>query len=321
MKLSEWPLEGSSESALDLLASVNLNLLVPLLALLEERSVTAAADRIGLSQPAMSHALKKIRDLMGDELLVRQNGELVLTPRAVELVGPLKLLLQQTANLVNSENFDPATDTRTITLTMTTSTAYVLGDRLIALLAAKAPNMTLRIKTGIMTAPNIFTDDGLDAVLLTETLPSPYPRERLFDDRWVVIYSKQVPSSKSTREMMETEPHIVFEDPTRKTRAYIALDDIGLKYQTVARCNDYLLIPKLVAGTRAIAFHRFQVMAEMAKEHNLSVRDFPLPIQNIGVDLVWNPWRTNEVYKAWIRELLFEAAEPLQMRYKEHSNK
>ena len=82
------------------LASVNLNLLVPLLALVEERSVTRAAARVGLTQPAMSHALVRIRRLLGDEVLVRQGTRMVLTPRAVELADPLRQAIQQATRVV-----------------------------------------------------------------------------------------------------------------------------------------------------------------------------------------------------------------------------
>ncbi|CAM5704549.1 HTH-type transcriptional regulator YidZ [Streptomyces hirsutus] len=104
--------EGTTGSGLDRLASVNLNLLVPLLALLEERSVTKAAQRVGLSQPAMSHALTRMRRLLGDDLVVRQGTGMTLTPRALELIPPLRGALQQVAHLVNFPCFDPATDRR-----------------------------------------------------------------------------------------------------------------------------------------------------------------------------------------------------------------
>lgn len=306
-----------NESVLASLASVNLNLLVPLLALLEERSVTLAADRVGLSQPAMSHALKKIRRLLGDELLVRQSSGMELTPRAVELIAPLKQALYQAASLVGGSGFDPRTDRRTITLAMTTSTGFVLGGRLSTLLAERAPYMSLKLKTGNMTAPTVFTDDGVDAVLITETLASPYPRERLFDDRWVVIGSPEVNMSRPGSEIIESEAHIVFEDPLRRLGAYVALDAAGLHYRVGARVNDYLMVPYLVASSHTIAMHRYQVTQEMAEALKLGIAEFPVPIQTIGVDLVWNPWLTDDGYKAWLKELLIDAAEPLQRRYKD----
>lgn len=307
-----------NESVLTSLASVNLNLLVPLLALLEERSVTLAADRIGLSQPAMSHALKKIRRLLGDELLVRQSSGMELTPRAVELITPLKQALHQAASLVGGSGFDPTTDRRSITLAMTTSTAFVLGGRLSTLLATRAPNMSIKLKTGNMTAPTVFTDDGVDAVLITETLASPYPRERLFDDRWVVIGSPGVDMTRSAVDIVQSESHVVFEDPLRRLGAYVALDAAGLHYRVGARVNDYLMVPYLVSSSRSIAMHRFQVTEEMADGLNLGTAEFPVPIQTIGVDLVWNPWLANDGYKSWLKDLLFDAAAPLQRRY-EHS--
>lgn len=305
----------SPESALTSLGSVNLNLLVPLVALLEERSVTAAAARVGLSQPAMSHALRKIRELLGDELLVRQGTGFELTPRAVELLGPLKQVLFRTASLVGSANFDAASDQRTVTIAMTTSTALVLAPKLLTLLSEQAPGMTLKIKTGNMTAPNVFTDDGVDAILITETLSAPHPRERLFDDRWVVITSPRIEPQADIRRLIESEPHLVFEDPLRRLGAYVVLDDLGVDYRVALRVTDYLLIPYLVAKSEGIALHRWQATEELSGVLDLRRYEFPFPIQSIGVDLVWNPWLADDEFKTWLRGLLFEAARPLQERY------
>ncbi|MFE6287421.1 FAD-dependent oxidoreductase [Streptomyces sp. NPDC057877] len=134
---------GTTNSGLDRLASVNLNLLVPPLALLEERSVTKAAERVGLSQPAMSHALTRMRRLLGDDLVVRQGSGVTLTPRALELVGPLRGALRQTARIVNFPVFDPATDGRIITVAMTTSTAFVVGPWLTPGSSGSAPRTPL----------------------------------------------------------------------------------------------------------------------------------------------------------------------------------
>ncbi|MDH6239917.1 LysR family transcriptional regulator [Aurantimicrobium minutum] len=308
-----------NDSLLSQLASINLNLLVPLMALLEERSVSRAADRVGLSQPAMSHALKKIRSLLGDELLVRQHSGMELTPRAVELIVPLKQALHQAASLVGSSGFDPLTDKRTITMTMTTSTAFILMARLTRILADKAPNMSLRIKTGNMTAPTIFTDDGVDVILISETLPAPYPRERLFDDRWLVIAAPEVAGNRDAITLIENEPHIVFEDPVRRPRPYIALEEAHIPYRVTMRLTDYMLVPHFVAQSVGIAFHRLQATEEFTGQLELATREFPVPIQTIGVDLVWNPWLADDAFKVWLRDILFEAAAPLQERYESYS--
>ncbi|MGW2823636.1 LysR family transcriptional regulator [Streptomyces sp. NPDC001443] len=178
---------------MDWLASVNLNLLVPLLVLLEERSVTRAAERVGLSQPAMSHALTRMRRLLGDDLVVRQGSGVTLTPRALELIAPLRGALQQAAQIVDLPSFDPATDERVITVAMTNSTAFVVDPRLTLLVAERALPATLRVRT--ITVPTVaaFTEGGVDVVLTSEGHASPYPRERLHDDRCVVVAAPDTP--------------------------------------------------------------------------------------------------------------------------------
>src|SRR5215207_7659759 len=101
------------------LRSVDLNLLVALDALLSERHVTKASDKVGLSQPAMSNALNRLRGMFADELLVRTATGMKPTPRALELVDPLRQLLRQVERVLESDTgFDPATTQRTFTIRM-----------------------------------------------------------------------------------------------------------------------------------------------------------------------------------------------------------
>src|SRR5882672_8389748 len=100
------------------LASLDLNLLVALDALLAEASVGRAASRIGLSQPATSHALRRLREMIGDPLLVRVGARMELTPRAQSLRAPLADALEQLRGLFTPEGFDPAVSTRRFALMM-----------------------------------------------------------------------------------------------------------------------------------------------------------------------------------------------------------
>src|SRR5437899_8596319 len=101
------------------LRSIDLNLLVALDALLTERHVTKAADRVGLSQPAMSNALSRLRAMFGDELLVRTATGMKPTPRASELTEPLRQLLRQVERVLESDSgFDPMASERLFTVRM-----------------------------------------------------------------------------------------------------------------------------------------------------------------------------------------------------------
>src|SRR5690606_5432971 len=254
--------EGTAASALDRLASVNLNLLVPLLALLEERSVTRAAARVGLSQPAMSHALARMRRLLDDDLVVRQGPGVTLTPKATQLLAPLRSALQQTAHIVDLPSFDPATDHRVITVAMTNSTAFVMGPHLIRLVAERAPGVTLRLRTITVPTEATFTDQGVDVVLISEAHFAPHPRERLYDDRVVVVAGSDARPEESTLDLLTGRPHIVV-DTERRVFPYSVLEDHGVPYRVGLRVSDFLLVPVLVARAGGVALFRYLVAAAM----------------------------------------------------------
>ena len=298
---------GTTGSGLDRLASVNLNLLVPLLALLEERSVTRAAERVGLSQPAMSHALTRMRRLLGDDLVVRQGAGVTLTPRALELIAPLRSTLQQAARIVDFPRFDPATDRRAITIALTTSTAFVVGPRLTRLMAERAPHATLRLRTITVPTETTFTDQGVDAVLISEGHFSPYPRERLYDDRLVVVASPESPLEAGALDLLTSQPHVVV-DTGGPVFPYSVLDEKGIAYRVGQLVSDYLLVPYLVARAGGVALLRYRVAAAMRTLTGLRIEEFPFPIPGLGIDMVWNPRLADQYFIEWLRALLFDVA-------------
>ncbi|WP_406141882.1 LysR family transcriptional regulator [Streptomyces sp. NBC_01089] len=302
--------EGTTGPGLYRLASVNLNLLVPLLALLEERSVTRAAERVGLSQPAMSHALTRMRRLLGDDLVVRQGTGVTLTPRALELIAPLRSALQQTAHIMDFPHFDPATDRRVITIAMTNSTAFVIGPLLTRLIAERAPHATLRVRTITVPTEATFTDQGVDVVLISEGHFSPYPRERLYNDRCVVVAAPDTPPEASALELLSTQPHIVV-DTERRVFPYSVLEDEGIPYRVGQLISDFLLVPFLVARAGGVALLRYRVAAAMRTLADVRIEEFPFPLPGLGIDMVWNPRLADQSFMEWLRALLFDAATKL----------
>ncbi|WP_433343117.1 LysR family transcriptional regulator [Streptomyces sp. CA-253872] len=292
---------------LDRLASADLNLLVPLLALLEEGSVTRAARRVGLSQPAMSHALARMRRLLGDDLLVRQGSGLTPTPRALALLAPLRAALGQTARLLDLPGFDPARDARVLTVAMTTSTAFVLAPALIAVLAERAPRTTLRVRTLTVPTEATFTDQGVDAVLISEGHFSPHPRERLYQDRCVVVAGPGAPPGASALDLLRTLPHVVV-DTERRVFPYGLLEERGIPYRVGQLVSDFLLVPFLVARAGGVALLRHRVAVAMDGLSPLRVEEFPFPAGGLGIDLVLNPRLADEDFRQWLRGVLREAA-------------
>jgi DNA-binding transcriptional LysR family regulator len=279
-----------------------------MLAVLEERSVTAAAARVGMTQPAMSHALRRMRRLMGDELLVRQGAGMALTPRGLDLVAPLRRALRHTAEVVRPTSFDPASDTRVVTLAMTGSTALPLMGRIARLVAGRAPNIVLRLRTLSLTGPadDVLTHEGVDVLLLPRAFATSFERERLYDDRWVVITGGSAPDAP-VEELIGSLPHVVLDSPTYRVRPYEVLDERGVGYRIRVRVSDQLLVPHAVAATGGLAFHRHRVVREMTRYLDLRVHDFPFPIGGLGIDLVWNPWLSDDDLRSWLGELVREA--------------
>src|ERR1700710_1436923 len=137
------------------LKSLDLNLLVALDALLLESNVSRAAVRIGLPQPAASHALQRLRDVIGDPLLVRVGSRMELTPRAQALRGPLTQTLDQVRGLFISDDFDAASSERRFRLMMPDLAVELLVPSLMEKVSALAPNVRLDIVP--WRGPAIFT--------------------------------------------------------------------------------------------------------------------------------------------------------------------
>lgn len=290
------------------LANADLNLLVSLHAILEERSVTGAADRVGLSQPAMSHALRRIRKLFGDEILIRQGARSVLTPRAQELLGPLRELLHRVSGLLGGEPFDPETSRRTVTIAMSPSVSYILGRTVTHLLEEEAPRMGLHILATSDVSDAVFTERGADVLLLAEGYETAHPRERLFDDEWVVIGGVPELLEGDVISRLQDWPHVALA-AERLTRPYEVLRHRGVDVKVQVRVNDYLLLPQFVTGVRKIALHRRRVVEQMARSYPLYIADFPFPVLGLGVDMVWNPWLGDDAFRAWLKDLLLCACD------------
>ncbi|MDO5512561.1 LysR family transcriptional regulator [Corynebacterium sp.] len=298
------------------LSNVDLNLLVSLHALLEEQSVTGAADRVGLSQPAMSHALRRIRSLIDDPVLVRDGSRSILTPRAQGLLGPLRDILHRTSGLLGGESFDPATSTRSITVAMSPTVAYILAPALTRLLAREAPGVGLRVLTTYDTSDAVFTGERADVMLLAEGYVTDHPRERLFDDEWVVIAGTPELSTDTVVDVLWTWPHVVLDAP-QLPRPYELLRHRGIDIDVQVRVNDWLLIPQFVAGERRVALHRRRAMDRLGVYGGLTVVPFPFPLLGLGVDMVWNPWLGDDSFRGWLRDLLVQA---VSIRHENGSN-
>jgi DNA-binding transcriptional LysR family regulator len=181
------------------LEGVDLNLLPPLAALLEERHVTRAAERSGVSQPAMSRALARLRQLLDDQLLVRDGSGYVLTPRAERLQRQLAGLMPQLETLFAAEVFDPASAEEHYRLAATDYALLLFLHQVAREVNKLSPHSALRIEPYRDAVFDDMLHGRLDLSFYGATPPAAFRQELLFEDICVCVMSADHPLAKRKR--------------------------------------------------------------------------------------------------------------------------
>lgn len=289
---------------------VDLNLLPLLAALLEHRSVTRAAQEVGLTQPAMSNALGRLRRTLSDELLVRVGREYVLTARASALIAPVNLILETaTHQVLTPPAFDPATSDRTFRIAAASAAALTVLPALSATLAASAPGVRLRLEAFEPTMVLTLRESTADVVLLPDVVPTTLPRERLYREDWVVVADADNDriGETLTADDLARLPHVVFEWEGGRVGAQQALAERipDLLVQVVV--FEFLMIPSVVRGTPMVALLQRRLAQRVAAQNGLRVMESPIPLPALGIDLVWNPRTAGDPGRTWLRRQLLDA--------------
>jgi DNA-binding transcriptional LysR family regulator len=297
------------------LASLDLNLLVSLDALLQERSVTRAAARMGLSQPALSASLARLRRHFGDELLSRVGNEYRLTPLAVQLRELARLALTGIERVFDAQPaFDPASSSREFSLLVSDYIVAVLGDTIAGLLAEEAPNARLRLSANTPTA----VDRAEQILLSTDLLVLPHgfvtdlSHRDLYRDEWVCIVSADNPvvADGLTVEDLETLPWVVtFHGPTAATPASRQMRMRGIEPHVQVITENFLTVPGLVAGSNRVALLQRKLVDLLPL--NVGVRAMPCPVEvgQLVEAMWWHPVFDDDPEHGYLRDLVQRAAE------------
>ncbi len=294
------------------LTNINLNLLLPLRALLREKSVTKAAAQTGMSQPAMSHALRRLRALLDDDLLIRRRGggSFELTPRAAALVRPLDAILTLIDDeLFSVAPFDPAGTARTFTIAASSATAFVALREIVQRLDAAHPQLTLDLRQSSRTVDDLFDDPRVDLALIPDVLPTVHPRERLYEEEWVFVVARDhgEVGQTLTAQQIATLPHAVYEQQGLRTHAELLLESVIGRVHRAVVGDDFMSLFHLVAGTRMICLVQSRVAHALAHAAGLRIVDSPVALPSFGIDMVWNPHAAADGGHAWLRRALRES--------------
>ncbi|MCX4835860.1 LysR family transcriptional regulator [Streptomyces sp. NBC_01016] len=303
------------------LANLDLNLLVTLRALLRERNVTRAARQLGVTQPAVSATLSRLRRHFGDELLVRVQGSYVLTPLAAQLAGQAEAVCAAAERLfATGRAFDPATTEREFTLLMADYPASVLGPALSRLFDREAPHAALHLQLvretiGSGAGETIRLVDGMVSPPLGHFRTPGVASVPLFTDRWVCLVSAGNPLCEAGAfgiEDLARQPWVVpyhrddgYPSAAPATRQLTAL---GIRPRIAVRVESYRAVPDFVAGTRRVALVPERLAAPLTSVHGLRILNCPVPLDPLDEHLWWDASHDEDPAHSWLRDLVVRAA-------------
>ncbi len=295
------------------LAHIDLNLLVALNALLRDRNVTHAGQRMGLSQPAMSGTLARLRKLFRDDLLVQVGHHLEMTQLAQELAQPVNDLLEQVERMIDGRRaFSAVSDQRLFTIAASDYSTFLLAQPLLARLALEAPGISVQFVQLDSDVGEGLESGEIDfAILPAEAeLRLNYPGRLLFEDRWVCVVSGDHPEvgHRMTREQFLLLPYLTFAIAKRGVRsdADIALADAGVRQRVVAKIESFVLLPFVLQGTRLVALIQRRLAERVKKAANIRILSPPIRIPDLHAGLYWNPRNTANPPHFWLRSILIE---------------
>lgn len=296
------------------LRNLDLNLLVTLDAVLKEKNVTRAARRLGVTQPAASAALSRLRRHFGDELLHRSGNRYELTPLAEllsTLTAPALLGVQRVFDA--APVFDAASADRKFTVLMSDYGVTVFGDALTTHVAEQAPNVRLQLRDidAYAVSHAVETLRGVDGMILPHGFVHDLPAEDLWQDTWVCVVARDNPvvGDALTLEDVARMPWVVsYHNATAFTPAVQQLRTIGIEPDIRLVIESFLALPFLVAGTERIALIQGRLAARLADA--AGVRVLPCPWEAVPlVDAFWwHPTLRGDPAHAWLRTALREAS-------------
>ncbi|HEY4804305.1 MAG TPA: LysR family transcriptional regulator [Paraburkholderia sp.] len=300
---------------------LDLNLLRALDALLDERNVTRAAQRLSLTQPAVSAMLTRLRESFGDPLFVRSQRGIVPTERALELAAPLKQVLSEIEQMLQPRAFDPREAGMTLTLASTDYALRAVVVPFLARLREAAPGVRAVIVPVQHERLQAQLESGdVDMALITpETTPVDLHARRLFDERYVCVMRADHPAAarRLTLERFCALDHalVSYAGGSLSGVTDEALARVGRSRRVTVSVNSFLVLPDILLTSDLIAVvpSRLVKGANDANGANgLAVVEPPLEIPGFTKTLAWHERTHRAPGHQWARGLLFETCEGLE---------
>jgi len=293
--------------------AVNLNLLAAFDALLEERNVTRAASKMGVTQSAMSSSLAQLRLLFEDPLFRRTPRGIEPTPRALELGDPIRRGLGLFDRALTPRSFEPRSESRVFVLATSDYVEFVLLPPLLKRLAREAPGVRLEVRPwGLQQVPRTLQSGEVDLMIgFYNEVPAHHAETLLFDEHYLCIARKGHPVLKGslTAKRFAAYPHLLV-SPQGDSSGVVdqALRELGLRRRTALTVAHFLCAPWIIADTDLVTALPERIARRLLGAAACGMRELPLKIPSYTVGLVQSKDSLGDPLLSWLTTVIREVA-------------
>lgn len=293
------------------MGKIDMNLLIVFDAVMTELNVTRAAERLNMTQPAVSNALKRLRNLMNDELFVKVSTGVSPTPKATELWYPIRDALNQIRQTLEPTEFDPTISKTVFTIALNDFTAHLILPHLIKALDERALNIDLRtVPNTHINAPMLLEQAEIDVAIGVFANPSSRLQlHTLLVSPWICVMRRGHPlaSQELTLERYTEAKHLLV-TLTGESTGLIEpfLQEQGIKRRIGLTVNQFCIAPQLVANSNLIAVLPTRVVHMSQFVDQLHLVPVPIEIPASLVKMMWHERGHRNPAQKWLRSKLIE---------------
>jgi DNA-binding transcriptional LysR family regulator len=297
----------------ELLRRIDLNLLVVLDALIEERSVTLASARLGMTQPAVSNALGRLRHVFQDPLFFRSGAGVTPTGRAFELAQPIREALRLVEGAVAPTPFDASKTERAFQLALSDAVVLAVLPRLLRRLMKSAPGVSIQTQPkALPSVPNLLDKSQVDlAAGIFVAVPPRFDSTVLFHDSYVCLMRKghALAAADLSLATIATARHVLLRAvPSATARLDEVLPRLGLRRDVAVTVNQSAAIPEIVQHSDLIAVVLATTASTMPDLARRGITRRPLAFEPVEIRLVWHTDATKNASNSWLRSEIVAAA-------------
>lgn len=292
---------------------LDLNLLVALDALLVERSITKAAERLNLSPSATSNALSRLREYFDDELLVQVGRRMEPTPRAQGLHDAVRdVLVRVDSAIAIQPQFDPATSDRVFRIFVSDYTQMVLAPHVLAMASAERCSARFEFLPQASNAVSSLERGEADLLILPRDFLSPdHPEEVLYREEFVCIVwaNSKLAKGELSLERYLAAGHVVMQPPGSLGESFEAsfVKRHGVTRRVAVTSYGFAPVPALVVGTEFVATVHQRLARMMQTMCSIELRAPPFPMDAMEQSLQWHKYRSKDPGLVWLRDVFRRA--------------